>query len=134
VDYYGIDIAICVANETSVPSTAGKSDGMEMRCSSGTDGAGRCGPSRDVLYEHLDSVVAPKAIWIAYSLNPQTDARYTDFLCSVEANQNRCVFCKVGGPFIRTPFCAGQEAFLMEFSVGDEPFRPGHLGRTGRDH
>lgn len=134
VDHYEIDIAICVANETLFPSQVGEI-GRDGDAVLSRDGWGRTVRTKSgtYFYEQVDSVIGSKRDLDRIAFEPvDLDHRYTRFLHSLEANRTRCVFCKVGGPFIRTFFLRGEEAFLMDLA-GDEPFARALAGRVG-DH
>lgn len=134
VDHYGIDIAICVADETLFPSEAGEL-GRDGDAVLRRDGWGRTVRTKPgaYFYQQVDSVIHSKGDLDRILFEPvNLDRRYTGFLQSVEANRKRCVFCKVGGPFLRTSFLRGEEAFLMDLA-GDEPFARALAERVG-DH
>lgn len=50
--------------------------------------------------------------------SPQLDARYTVFLKTIAAlRPKRCIFCKTGGPYLRTTFLRGEADFLMDLAA-----------------
>ena len=65
--------------------------------------------------------------------SPYLDSRYEGFMKTVNAlREKRCVFCKTGGPYIRTSFLRGKEAFLMDIA-GDPEFAKAMADRVA-DH
>ncbi len=124
VDYYEIDIAICVADETAWPSQAGT---VEDR---GADVIERDGWGRLIrrvkdgyFSETLEVAVPEKCDLDKVTFeDPQADGRYEGFLKSVEHHRGvRTPFCKIGGPFLRTCFVRGEMDFLLDIA-GDVSF------------
>ncbi|MAF12066.1 hypothetical protein CMK11_16605 [Candidatus Poribacteria bacterium] len=123
-DHFGIDITIAVADETPFPTRAvelsREGDEVVRR-----DGWGRVVRERAGAYfsEVLDVPVKAKGDLDRLAFDsPTMDARYAGFLRTVDANRDRrAVFCKTGGPFLRTSFMRGKVEFLMDIA-GDPPF------------
>jgi len=130
-DYYGIDVAICVANEAAFPSRAGvlEDRGTEVI---ERDGWGRLlRRKKDAFFaDELDSALHSRQEFDATSFeDPLDDSRYGAFVSQVAAQQeNRCVFCKIGGPYLRTAFVRGQEDFLTDIA-GDPAFARAQIER-----
>ncbi len=103
-------------------------------------------------YEELDvSVKNRKDLDNTEFDSPYMDSRYQGFVKTVNAlRDKRCVFCKTGGPYIRTSFLRGKEAFLVDIAgdpgfakamadkvadhiteIGKESLRRGNLYDTG---
>jgi uroporphyrinogen decarboxylase len=152
-DYYAIDIAICVADETAWPSAAGTLE-QRGRETISRDGWGRV--SRSVaggfFSETLESAINSHRDFETKPFeSPTLDSRYAGFLQAVEQERaKRCVFCKIGGLYLRTAFTRGQTEFLMDLAgdpefaraqiermadhliqIGLESLRRGHLWDTG---
>lgn len=123
-DYYHIDIAICVADESPFPSMA-KTFRKSPSETIAQDGYGRV--VRTVpggyFFEVLENIkVTPANIDQLPFDSPQADSRYTGFTKQVEAERKkRCVFAKVGGPFLRTASVRKETEFLMDIA-GDPEF------------
>lgn len=134
-DYYGIDIAICVADETAFPSRAGviEERGSETISRDGWGRVSRTAPGR-FFSETLDSAYADRAAFDRVPFEPpDLDSRYEGFLQQVAAErEKRCVFCKIGGPYLRTAFVRGQVDFLMDIA-SDVPFAKALVDRMA-DH
>jgi len=64
--------------------------------------------------------------------DPRLDTRYENFIEQVwkEKAKGRCVFGKIGGPYIRSTFIRGQVNFLMDIA-GDEGFARELASRVG---
>ena len=118
-DYYGIDIRICVPDESPYPSRK-----CVVRQGGGEtisrDGYGRLvrSVSGCAFCEYLEHPIrTPEDL----ARNPFESAhdpgRYTAFLSGVERNRSkRCCFCKVGGPYLRTSFIRGETEFLTDMA------------------
>lgn len=134
-DHFDIDITIAVADETPFPTQARviSRDGDELIR---RDGWGRVVRERAGAYfsEVLDAPVKRKRDIDRLTFDPPAmDARYTDFLKVVGANRDkRAVFCKTGGPFLRTSFLRGKVEFLMDIA-GDPTFATALADRVA-DH
>lgn len=123
--HFGIDIAIAVADETPWPTQARvlRQDGdVTVR----RDGWGRTLETRRGTYfyrELATRIGGPPDLEAAAFDRPDLDRRYEGFMAQVAAARRagRCVFCKTGGPFLRTTFFRGETAFLMDIAR-DEPF------------
>ncbi len=123
-DYYGVDIAICVADETPWPSRKAtmKDDARETLT---RDGYGRMVRTVKGAFfsEYAGHPIRRTADLDWNPFDPvEDDSRYGGFLRVVAENlPKRCCFCKVGGPYLRTTFIRGEEAFLMDIA-GDPEF------------
>jgi uroporphyrinogen decarboxylase len=122
--HFGIDIAIVAADETPFP-TRHKAISDDGKSRIERDSWGRI--IRTIrggyFYQELDvSVKDMKDLDNAVFDSPYLDFRYDVFTKTVNAlREKRCVFCKTGGPYIRTSFLRGKEAFLMDIA-GDPEF------------
>ncbi len=134
-DHFGIDITIAVADETPFPTRAEviSRDGDETVR---RDGWGRIIRERAGAYfsEVLEVPIrrAGDVDRLAFD-SPALDSRYDGFLRAVRANRGkRAVFCKTGGPFLRTSFMRGKVEFLMDIA-GDPAFARAMADRVA-DH
>jgi len=118
--YYNVDMSLAIADESPWPSETGKvrQDGnYEIH----RDGWGRLLRQRkDASF--FGEVQAPLEDKFALDQlvfdSPANEARYTDFLTKID--QLRCradppfIFCKVGGPYLRSSFMRGQQQWLID--------------------
>jgi len=118
-DYYQIDISVLVPEETFFPSSKGiieKRGGYTIS----EDGWGRKVRTREGSYfsETIDTVLKNKKDLDHLEFESAgLDIRYKDFLERVkEERGKRAVFCKIGGPFIRSSFIRGEAEFLMDLT------------------
>ena len=152
-DYYGIDLSVPVADETFFPSAKGvirkERDYLVSR-----DGWGRTVKTKKDSYfsETVDTVLKSRNDLDNLKFeSANLDSRYKRFLEKVkEEKKKRAVFCKIGGPFIRSSFIRGEAEFLMDLvsdksfakalvekvadhlvSIGLESLRKGNLYDTG---
>lgn len=123
---FGIDIHIAVPDETTWPGRAETvsetAGGMRLA----RNGWGTMERSREGAYftEEVGHLIeTPEDLDRHPFEDPAADARYADFTADVAAQRakGRCVFGKIGGPYIRSTFLRGQEAFLLDIA-GDEGF------------
>ena len=123
-DHYGVDIQICVADETPYPSRV-RETSREGRETLAWDGYGRLVRSLTGAYfrEYSRHPIQTPEDLIRNPFDPvEADERYQGFLKVVENNRDvRCCFCKVGGPYLRTTFIRGETEFLMDIA-GDPEF------------
>ena len=141
-DYFNIDIAIAVADETPFPTKRKViSEDKESRVARDSWGRVVRTTPGAYFYEELDvSVKNRKDLDRAEFDSPYLDSRYDGFVKKVNAlRDKRCVFCKTGGPYIRTSFLRGKEAFLVDIA-GDPGFAKamadkvaGHIIEIGRE-
>jgi len=123
-DHFHIDIAIAVADETPFPTKREViSDDEHSRVERDSWGRVIRTVRGGYFYEELDvSVKSGKDLDRAVFDSPYLDSRYEGFMRTVNAlREKRCVFCKTGGPYIRTSFLRGKTAFLMDIA-GDPEF------------
>jgi uroporphyrinogen decarboxylase len=152
-DFYRIDLTTLVPDETFFPSTKGvirkEGDYLISR-----DGWGRTVKTREgaTFSQTIDTVLKNKCDLKKIQFEPANlDIRYESFLETVEEQKKkRCVFSRVGGPFMRSSFIRGEAEFLMDLvsdksfakelvervtehliSVGLESLRRGNLYDTG---
>ena len=123
-DYYGMDIEICVADETPFYSQAGT---LEETPTERTrrDGWGRTIRERKgaFFYEVIGSAAETRDGFLDLEFeDPVADGRYTGYLQRVEQARQAelCAFCKIGGPFLRTTFYRGETEFLEDIAGDPE--------------
>ena len=139
-DYFDIDIQIAVADETPFPTrkeVIEEKGGKKIE----RDGWGRVIESVEgaFFYRELEVAVEEKRDLERLEFDsPQLDARYEGFLKQVErGREKRCVFCKTGGPYLRTTFLRGEVNFLMDIAEDPEFARAladrvaGHITEIG---
>jgi len=119
-DYYGVDIAIAVGDETLSPTRAEVLEQTPDRTVQ-RDGWGRVirtAPGT-YFYEQLSNAVNQPADLSRLPMDPpDLDSRYAGLDAQMPALKARfCVFVKVGGPFIRTQFVRGAEDFLCDMAA-----------------
>ena len=134
--YYGVDIAICVPDETPWPSSAAVLEqGAEYLV--GRDGWGavhRTAPGRFFFEEvgvALPEMVDPDTLEFVAR---DQDARFTGSVAAVEAARaaGRCPFAKTGGPYLRTANLRGEEQWLMD--IAEDPAYAAALAGRVADH
>jgi uroporphyrinogen decarboxylase len=122
--YYGIDISICVANEGTFPGSAAELErGSDYVISRDAWGCVVRTVPGGAFYEQLEVPIKEKSDLDRVTFEPaDLDDRYTDFVQAVaRESRERCVFCKTGGPYLRTSFVRGTTQFLIDIA-SDEPF------------
>ena len=123
-DHFGIDVGIAVADESPFPTRVEvlREDG---HTTVSRDGWGRVKETRRDAYFYRELEVAvqePRDLDRLVFDPPTMDQRYAGFLGYVAANRDRrCVFCKTGGPYLRTTFLRGEVDFLTDIAE-DPPF------------
>ena len=119
-DYYGVDIAIAVGDETLAPSRARVLEQTSQHTVQ-RDGWGRVIRTvpRGFFYEQIENAVSERADLGSLPIDPPgLDSRYADLDSGMPALKERyCVFAKVGGPFIRTCFVRGEVDFLSDMAA-----------------
>jgi len=134
-DYFGIDIAIAVADETPFP-TRKEVLHEDGRTRTARDGWGRVTQTVEgaYFYRELEVAVAEKRDLDRLEFDaPRLDVRYEGFLRNVAAwRDRRCVFAKTGGPYLRTTFLRGEVNFLLDIA-GDPEFAKALADRVA-DH
>jgi len=141
LDYFGIDLAIAIADETPFPSK------RRVISESGRtiilqNGWGRTleehrGAS---FFKELQVILEKKSELDSLEFEPPNlSSRYTSsyqdtsFLQTVrEQKARRAVFCKVGGPYLRCAFLRGQTQFLMD--IAEDPSFVKALTERMADH
>lgn len=134
LDFYGMDIRICVADETpffSSQATLSSDETGRFR----RDGWGRMLRERTGawFYEVVSNVTRNPVDLLEIPFDdPEDDARYTGFLKSVAAARAKgyAAFAKIGGPFLRTTFLRGEEDYLMDIA-GDPGYARELADRVG---
>jgi len=123
VDYYQIDVAICVADESPFPRMA------RVMKETPTTKIARDGYGRVVrtvpggfFFEVLENIpISPRNVDSLPFDPPRAESRYASFVKHVEAERKRrCPFAKVGGPFLRTASVRGETDFLMDIASDPE--------------
>ncbi len=134
-DYFGIDIAIAVADETPFPTKREViSEDKNYRIERDSWGRVIRTARSAYFYEELDVSIKNRSdLEKAVFDSPHLDSRYERFMRTVNAlKDKRCVFCKTGGPYIRTSFLRGKAEFLMDIA-GDPEFAKAMADRMA-DH
>lgn len=122
-DYFCIDIAIVVADETAFPTRA-KTISQD---SNGTISQNSWGciirtQHGKFFYEELDTIIKEKSDLDKIEFDsPYMDPRYGGFNAERFKNDRRCIFCKTGGPFLRSAHIRGKQNFLYDIA-GDPEF------------
>mgnify|MGYP000468801893 CR=1 FL=1 len=118
--HFGTDIRIAVADETPFPT---RTEVLEEDGHARTvrDGWGRVVQTfRDAFfYRELEVAVKEKGDLDRLEFDsPQLDQRYAGFERNVERWQDDwCVFCKTGGPYLRTTYLRGEVNFLTDIAA-----------------
>lgn len=133
-DYYGIDLAIAVADETPWPTRARVlADEGGERLS--IDGWGRTSRTREgaMFSEQVAAAIdTPADLETSPFDSPLLPERYAPFLAALDAHlPQRAVFAKTGGPFLRTAFIRGEADFLMDLAA-DEGFARALAARVAK--
>lgn len=121
--HYGIDVAICIGDETLFPGYAVVVEETEQAIVH-RDGWGRTTrASRDGYFETtLEALLDEPRNLERLAFEPATDERrYADFERQVEQARlaAQAVFLKTGGPYIRSSFARGTERLLMDMGEDD---------------
>ena len=122
-DYFSIDIGIVVADETAFPTRtktiSQDSLGTISQNSWGCIVRNRPGT---YFYEELDTIIKDKSDLDHIEFDsPYLDSRYGGFNAERFRNSRRCIFCKTGGPFLRSAHVRGKQNFLYDIA-GDPEF------------
>lgn len=125
VDYFGVDIAIVEPDECPYPHLR-ELLSINEDCTVARNGWGVIERTRKGAYfsEELDFLIKSCDDLKKFPFeSPEIDERYQRFIKKVEAEKakGRCVFGKIGGPYIRSTFIRGQTNFLMDVA-SDEGF------------
>lgn len=66
--------------------------------------------------------------------SPSLDSRYENWVNEVkrEKEKGKCVFGKIGGPYLRTALVRGEENFLMDIAA--DPYRAKEMAEKMADH
>lgn len=133
-DYFCIDIGIVIADETAFPTKAKTisqtSGGVIYQNSWGCIVRSKPGT---YFYEELDTIIKDKKDLDKIEFDsPYLDFRYRGFDPEKFKNSKRCIFCKTGGPFLRSAHIRGKQNFLMDIA-GDPEFAKSLADKVG-DH
>lgn len=135
MEHYGIDVRICVADETPFPSKVGVVEETATE-SIERDGWGRLVRRVKGGYfcETLEVAVPEKCDLDKVEFeDPKLDSRYEKFVSGVQAQKAKyCPFCKIGGPFLRTAYVRGEMDFLLD--IGGDPVFAQELAAKVADH
>lgn len=132
--YYGIDIEVVSGDDSPRPSVAGtirEQDGYTVY----RDGYGtvwRKKPQEVYFSELLEPAIKKKSEIDGYVFESASgEERYKRFdeYVSSGKNEGRCVFAKVGGPYLRTSNFRGAEQWLLDLAE-DRPFAKELAGRN----
>jgi len=117
------DIQIVVADESPFPSRVETiSEDSESKIY--RDGWGSVVRTRSegYFYEELDYLIKERSDLDKEEFDsPYLDSRYGGFDAEKFKASDRCIFCKTGGPYIRSSFIRGKANFLMDIA-GDPSF------------
>jgi len=124
-DYYRIDLAVCVGDESFFPSYA-KTVDRSGEYVVQQDGWGRTVRRKEggFFEETVDSLLQRKANLDRLEFESASlDSRYDSFMRDVEQHRrrDRAVFVKIGGVYIRSSFIRGTENLLLDM-VADPTF------------
>ncbi len=118
--YYNVDMSLAIADESPWPDEAGKvrQDGnFEIH----RDGWGRLLRQRKGanFFEEVQTPLEDKsALDQLVFESPANEARYADFLTKIYKLRHQpdlpFIFCKVGGPYLRSSFMRGQQQWLID--------------------
>ncbi len=134
-DFFEVDVAIAIADETPFPTqvtTLSQDGDFSVR----RDGWGRIIRTRKgaYFYEVLETCIQKKMDLDKVRFDsPSLDGRYVGFMNTAHTHRDRrAVFCKTGGPYLRTTFLRGEVEFLMDIAA-DPPFAKALADRVA-DH
>jgi len=133
-EYFSIDIGIVVADETPFPTRAK----TLYQDSTGTISQNSWGcivrtRPNSFFYEELDTIVKNKSDLDRIEFDsPYLDFRYKGFDPEKFRTDRRCIFCKTGGPFLRSAHVRGKQNFLYDIA-GDPEFAKALADRVA-DH
>ena len=126
IDYYGIDVSVCVADESFFPSRRGviRDDGDYSISDDGWGRIIRTGKHDSYFMETLESVLDDTSKLDSLAFEPaDLEMRYNGFadVVAAERKSGRCVFAKTGGLYIRSHFLRGEDKLLVDMAL-DEDF------------
>ena len=134
-DYYGVDIQICVGDETLAPSRAETLEETPSQVIR-RDGWGRVIRSvpGGYFYEQLSPGLERREDLDQLPIDPpDLPGRYASLDAAMPALKDRhCVFAKVGGPFIRSSFVRGEVEYLVD--MAEDPAFAAELTMRVADH
>ncbi|MDH7569604.1 MAG: uroporphyrinogen decarboxylase family protein [Armatimonadota bacterium] len=135
-EYYGVDLEICVPDETPWPSLAKtleqNASGVVAR--NGWGAVHRTAPGR-CFYEEVSVALPEKVDPDRLCFEPvEDDERYHGFLNAVQRERaaGRCPFAKTGGPYLRTSNLRGTEQWLVD--IAEDPRFAAALASRVVDH
>lgn len=120
-DYFGIDISIACPDETTFPSYQ-KVIAQNSYETIVMNGWGATVRQKHGAFfeENLDTVIKSSEDLDRFPFESAfLDARYADFEQKVKFDKKRgkCVFGKIGGPYIRSSFIRGAEDYIYEIAA-----------------
>lgn len=153
-DYFQIDINIAEPNEAIKPTIAEVLSENETYITERNGWGSVIRKKKDgYFYEYIESAAKePEDFFKIQFDSANLDMRYIDWQKYVDnkKKKGKCVFGKIGGPYIRTSFVRGEENFLMDIAgepelardmvdkmadhlleIGIEELRRGNLYDTG---
>jgi len=121
-NYYGIDLSICVADETFFPSQRGvvSDDGDYTIERDGWGRTIRTGKNDAYFMETLDTVLREPSDLDRLACEPaDSEIRFRGFpeYVAAERAAGRCIFAKVGGLYIRSHFLRGEDKLLLDMAL-----------------
>ena len=125
-DYYGIDVARCVANESFFPSQMGmvRDEGDYVIQRDGWGKTVRVGKSGSYLWQTVETVLNEPSDLDKLEFEPaDLEMRYEGFAEEINRQRKagRCIFAKVGGLYVRSQFLRGEDKLLVDMAL-DEGF------------
>jgi hypothetical protein len=117
-DYYGMDVASVIPDETPFPSQkAVIEDRADYAIARDGWGMVQRVPSGAKFYETLAVALPEKRLLDQLSFeSPLLDTRYTPQVEVQSLQRKRCVFIKTGGPYLRTSNLRGTERWLIDLA------------------
>jgi uroporphyrinogen decarboxylase len=121
-DYYGIDVEICIGDESFFPSQKATLRD-EGECEIINDGWGRvvrAGKTDVYFYETLESAINELSDVDKIEFeHADLETRYQGFVESVNEMRaaGKCIFTKVGGLYIRSQFLTREDRLLMAMAT-----------------
>lgn len=135
-DYYGVDLQVCVADESPWPSRAAVLEETSTHLLSRNGwGALHRSSNRGYFFEEVELPLRERTDLDKIEFeSPRADCRYVSFESQLEAatQRGRCPFCKVGGPYLRPMNMRGIEQWLVD--IAEDPVFATELASRVTDH
>ncbi|MDO8588583.1 MAG: uroporphyrinogen decarboxylase family protein [Armatimonadota bacterium] len=135
-DHYGMDVAICMGDESFFPSRQGhvRNEGDYGIWRDGWGRTIRVGKKDSYFDQTLDSLLDDTSNLDRLTFEPASlETRYDGLAERVAAEREagRCVFAKIGGIYVRGHFARGEERLLVDMAL-DPPFCDELFDRVAR--